>query len=94
MAEILREVGDDWSRIDVSNHAALLDDVATEILEFARKHQVGRVADSATNVATFNFTEGRFRSLACTISIQRLSLFDSCSQFLQETRVKSCVRAG
>jgi len=40
----------------------LLDDVATEVLEMAREHQEGRVAGDATDVATFNFTEGWFRN--------------------------------
>lgn len=49
-----------WSRGTISQHQMLLDKVATDILDFARQHQEGRVADSATSVA--NFTEGWFRN--------------------------------
>ena len=58
-AEIGEKLG--WSRGEVSNYARLLD-VATEVLEMAREHQAGRVAGDATDVATFNFTEGWFRN--------------------------------
>ena len=39
----------------------LLGNVATEILESAREHQAGRVAENATTVATFEFSERWFR---------------------------------
>ena len=49
-----------WSRGRVSQFIMVLENVATEVLEFCKLHQEGRVASNATNVA-FNFTEGWFR---------------------------------
>ena len=49
-----------WSREKISQYCILLDGVATEVLEFVKPHQEGRVAGDATNVA--NFTEGWFRN--------------------------------
>ena len=51
-----------WSREKVKNYVAVLDKVGTQILEIAKKYQVGRVPQDGTNVPTFNFTEGWFRN--------------------------------
>ena len=51
-----------WSRSAVSNYIILLDQIATQNLEFAKKHQTGRVAENATSVA-IDFTEGGLREL-------------------------------
>jgi len=50
-----------WSREKVKHHVRLLDKVGTEVLEFCKSRQTGRVPQSGTNVPTFNFTEGWFR---------------------------------
>lgn len=50
-----------WSRDKVKNHSRLLENVGTEVLNFCKAHQERRVPSSATNVPTFNFTEGWFR---------------------------------
>lgn len=57
------EIGDriGWSRSAVSQYIMLQDKVATSVLDLAKQHQEGRVAESATHVA-FNFTEGWFRT--------------------------------
>lgn len=57
-AEIADRLG--WGRSKVSNFTTLLENVATGILEMARHHQNGRVADDATAVA--DFTEYWFRT--------------------------------
>ena len=56
-AEVGEQLG--WSRSKVSQYTTLLSNVATQVLEIARSHQKGRVADSATSVA--KFSEGWFR---------------------------------
>lgn len=57
-AEIGERIG--WSRSKTSQYTTLLANVATPVLELARGHQEGRVADDATAVA--NFTEYWFRT--------------------------------
>lgn len=51
-AEIGEKIG--WSRSKVSQYTTLLGNVATEVLELAREHQEGRVAEDATVVADFS----------------------------------------
>lgn len=51
-----------WTRPKVSQYSMILDSVATPILNLAKEHQTGRVADTATNVA-LDFTEGWFREI-------------------------------
>jgi len=43
------------SRSKVNNYMMLLNQVDTEVLEFCKEYQKGRVADDATNVAIFDF---------------------------------------
>jgi hypothetical protein len=47
-----------WSRNQVSQYFMLINKIATKILDYAKDHQAGRVAQNATCV-TFNFTEWR-----------------------------------
>jgi len=49
-----------WSVSKVKQYSALLSNVVTDVLEFCKKHQEGRVTDKVTMV-TFNFTERWFR---------------------------------
>jgi hypothetical protein len=50
-----------WSRGQISQYEMLVDKVATNILTLALEHQEGRVAQNATTVATYDFTERWFR---------------------------------
>ena len=49
-----------WSREKVAHHVRLLDKVVTEVLDFCKSRQNGRVTEDVTTV-TFNFTERWFR---------------------------------
>lgn len=62
IAEILSDGQEEWSRGKVKQYVAVLDNVGTEILEFARHHQEGRVPTNGTAVPTFEFTEWWFRN--------------------------------
>lgn len=56
------EIGEriDWSRGKVSQHFVLIEKIATQVVNKSKQHQEGRVAENATNVASF--TEGWFRN--------------------------------
>ena len=58
-----KEIGDKigWSRGVISQYVVLQDKIATPVLKLSKNHEKGRVANSATGVATFTFTEGWFR---------------------------------
>ena len=58
-AQVAERIG--WSRGAVSQYVMLADRVATQVLDLAKAHQEGRVAEDATHVA-FDFTEGWFRN--------------------------------
>lgn len=60
-AEIAEKMGEEWSKGKVKQHASLLKNVVTQVLDRARVHQKGRVTREVTYV-TFNFTEGWFRT--------------------------------
>ena len=49
-----------WSRDKVARYVQILNNIVTEVLDFAKQHQIGRVTNNVTNVS-FNFTEGWFR---------------------------------
>lgn len=51
-----------WSRDKVKNHAIILDQIGTEVLDLVKKHKKGRVPDGGTNVP-IDFTEGGLREL-------------------------------
>ena len=55
--EIAERLG--WSESKVKNHSRLINNTVTEVLDFARNRQSGRVTDEVTNVT---FTEGWFRN--------------------------------
>ena len=71
--ELKQEIGEKigWSRSRISHYLILLDKVATTILDFVKKYQIGRVAKNATGVA-FDFTEGWFRTSG---------LYDLCEEY-------------
>ena len=73
-AEIGEKIG--WDRGKVANHMRLLENIVTDILEVARRHQEGRVTEDATSVT--NFTEGWFR----TSGLYDLSV-DSQAEFIE-----------
>jgi hypothetical protein len=54
-AQIGERVG--WSESVVKQHSVLNTKIVTQVLDFAQKHQIGRVTEKDTNV-TCNFTEG------------------------------------
>ena len=56
-AEIAKRLG--WSESKVKQYSALLSRIVTDVLEFARSHQEGRVTDEVTSVT---FTEYWFRT--------------------------------
>lgn len=57
------EIGDriGWSREQIKNYVTILNNIGTQILDCARKHQDGRVPENGT-IVPFNFTEGWFRN--------------------------------
>jgi len=50
-----------WSESKVKQYGSILAGIVTENLEFAKKHQTGRVTDKVTDVT--DFTEGGLREL-------------------------------
>jgi len=57
--EIAEELG--WSREKVKDYSRVISHVGAEILDFAKKYQIGRAPQDGANAPTFNFTEGWFR---------------------------------
>ena len=55
-ADIGEKIG--WSRDLVARYTGLIGKVVTRVLDLARRHQTGRVAENVTSVT---FTEGWFR---------------------------------
>jgi hypothetical protein len=51
-----KEIAKELGRNQVSQYFMLINKIATKILDYAKDHQEGRVAQNATNV-TFNFTK-------------------------------------
>jgi transcriptional regulator with XRE-family HTH domain len=62
--EIGNKIG--WSRSKVAQYIRLLNEIVTQVLDIARKHQKGRVTKDVTHV-TFNFTEGWFRTVGIEV---------------------------
>jgi len=58
-----QEIGDKlgWTTSKVKQYSATLSKIVTQVLEFCKQHQKGRVTEKVTNV-TFDFTEGWFRN--------------------------------
>jgi len=50
-----------WKKSYLSYHNQLLEKISTQVLDFAKTYQNGRVEEKSTNVE-FNFTEGWFRN--------------------------------
>lgn len=61
IADVLDDGFESWSGSKVKNHARLLREIRTEVLDLARSQQKGRVRSERTNVR-FDFTEGWFRT--------------------------------
>lgn len=57
--EIGEKIG--WSESKVDQYSALLKNILTQVLDFAKKYQIDRVSEELTNVS-FDFTEGWFRN--------------------------------
>jgi predicted XRE-type DNA-binding protein len=58
-------IGDEmgWSRSKVKQHVAVIDQVGTDVLDLARRHQEGRVPSHGTGVPSTEWTEYWFRSI-------------------------------
>ncbi len=70
-AKIGERIG--WSRSAVLNYIAVLDGIDTDVLNFAKEYQLGRVSINDTNVS-MTFTEGLLRNILPLTAEQQLTL--------------------
>jgi len=59
-----------WSRDQVKNHCRSLDEIGTQVLDFAKNYQEGRVPMVGT-IVPMTFTEGLFRNILSLTGVHR-----------------------
>ncbi|KAF1084841.1 hypothetical protein SPSYN_02011 [Sporotomaculum syntrophicum] len=59
-AQIGERIG--WSREQVKDYATVLNKICADVLDLAKKYQVGRAPKNGANAPNHDFTEGWFRA--------------------------------